>query len=1268
MSDLPRWTKEQVIEKRLDRVNSTAESIDNRTNVTNKTVELESLKFALLFNRTHTKELNTDIDKDISNKLTNSRSKDNEIVNEKEKNDFDRDSLDRIRNLNIDKDSLDGNVETDSLDEIESDSLNNVRDERLNEDSVVDIEQSPNFEKSDTDIFVNSSNIDKSESEIFGDILKTIQNSTTHNNSDSEIIEDSPNKISYTDIYDAPNVRNSNEVFERTVVNERSIKESRAALASEIQSGGYTYDKFDRFFSAIDFFEEPPNMQRVPDKTIKNEKPEGGGGSGFPKKKIPILSNTIARNERRKVSYLEQYKKKCSKKLKKVMKDTETKTVENRSSIASDLCSVSSKHSVGNASSDEIEDSKGKGDHESDDEQYYYDAITKYEHYHSNNNGASETLGSGSNIASERIPSTSNHSYGSNIPSRSCIPSERSIPNRSSVPSVGNITNETNIPSNTINARQSNLDRIDGLHKNDSKSARYSNNSIKDVKLIYLNKAAGSFVNDGGCQNGNTIRKSERFDIEGMQNDNPMRKKAHSVQNVGPTRPVHKIPSQKSMPIYHSQVQQMHISKTQLQSVPTAHQTIDQRMSCQNNTTIDRDPVETHSNFGSHHSNFGSQLSNLGSQNSMSNYPASVQNIAKVYPLSRVFPHRRTESCGPQTSQIHALREANIPSKTTTCQSIPSQKSITRIVPSQQEVSRNSSNQFQRATSTVSRASLTKNQPTKSTSNIVIRNTVKPTDLSQHELNRNTNSNQSNFIQKAGPTTQSRTRITTQQPTKNSSSMLIRTEKPSTKSSVRENIQAFEQKSRQEELVKQNIRKEMTVKTMKTSQQFFPKSRQESKGEISSKEQQSQTQISKNAHEKSEMCLPQEQSQKSATKLRQKESIGKPGKQESQQKLSMQQKSQLKVSETQLKSQQNLLKPVQSNQQGITRSQKSSQQEMTRSHKLSQQEIEQNTKMSQQAMLKSPKISKNEINKSQKSSQQELTRSHKLSQQEIAQSTKMSQQAMFKSPKISKNEINISQKSSLQELTRSHKLSQQNVSKPAPNDQQEMASSPRSEDTDSVSVHTQTLSDKSTQFEDIYQDSLDGNIEIIHPKPENKRPATTSDNRQRMPHPAAEKFRHLSRPRRSYVELYQQKIISKKIPVPISKLNLKPRRVEQKVEVKKSTPVGGWNTEQQRKGKVTPRMMDDSAKAGGEGTKVGTPKQPLKRYNLKKKVVTPQEEIVKPDKVVLVTKSKPVEIPVEEDQEDLQLKMLEEKREQLQKQLRNIKSRPRAAVLHNYSN
>uniref|UniRef100_A0A8D8X2D2 Uncharacterized protein n=1 Tax=Cacopsylla melanoneura TaxID=428564 RepID=A0A8D8X2D2_9HEMI len=539
------------------------------------------------------------------------------------------------------------------------------------------------------------------------------------------------------------------------------------------------------------------------------------------------------------------------------------------------------------------------------------------------------------------------------------------------------------------------------------------------------------------------------------------------------------IPSQKSMPIYRSQVQHMTSSKTKLQNIPTNQLTIEQNIS------------ETNTNNGSQYSN--------PSQNLMSNYPTSVQNIAKVYPLSRVFPHRRTESCGVQTKPILAVREPNMPTKTTTCQPIGDQKSITMSIPSQQELGRNSSKQIQIATSAAtSRASLTKNQPTKSTSSILIGNTVKPKDLSQQDLNRNTNSNQSNQIQKVGPRALSKTSITKQQPAKNNSSVLIRSEKPATRGSVKENIQAFEQKNQQEEYLKQNIGKELTVKTLKTSQQCFPKSTQKSYVEISSKAQESQTRVSKNAQEKSRVCLPLQQSQKSVTKVLHQESIGKLGKQESQQKLSMHRKSHLEVSKAKSKCQQTVLKPVPSNQHGVTSSQKSSQQEMTRSQKISPQEIE--------------------------------------------------------------------------------KL--QDVSMSAPTDQQEI-SYPRSEDADSISVHTQTLSDKSTQFEDIYQDSL--NVETAHSKTEQKRPATTSDNRQRMPHPAAEKFRTLSsKPRKSYVEIYQQQITSKKkIPVPISKLHLKPRKVEEKIDLKKSTPEGGGNKNQLRKGKVTPKMMNDSTKTGG---------------------------------------------------------------------------------------
>uniref|UniRef100_A0A8D8T3J4 Uncharacterized protein n=1 Tax=Cacopsylla melanoneura TaxID=428564 RepID=A0A8D8T3J4_9HEMI len=273
MSDSSRRAKQEnktEIEEIFNRENSRDES--REINLTNgKTVEIESLKFELLFNRAHKKEpsilssrlntIDTGNDKERSNTI--------DIVNDKEtSNDFDSDSLDRIPSLNIDKDSLDDNVDTDSLDEIETDSLNNNKrkDKRLLNPDREDFEESPSSDKSDTDdIFVNSSNIDKSESEIYSDILKTIQN--TVDNSDTEIfedtlntIEDSPNNNS--DTYERPNIRpNSDDVFEISV-NERSVKESRAALASEIQSSSYSYDKFDRFFSAIDFFEEPPSMQR----------------------------------------------------------------------------------------------------------------------------------------------------------------------------------------------------------------------------------------------------------------------------------------------------------------------------------------------------------------------------------------------------------------------------------------------------------------------------------------------------------------------------------------------------------------------------------------------------------------------------------------------------------------------------------------------------------------------------------------------------------------------------------------------------------------------------------------------------------------------------------------------------------------------------------------------------------------------------------------------------------------------------------------------
>uniref|UniRef100_A0A8D9E544 Uncharacterized protein n=1 Tax=Cacopsylla melanoneura TaxID=428564 RepID=A0A8D9E544_9HEMI len=182
------------------------------------------------------------------------------------------------------------------------------------------------------------------------------------------------------------------------------------------------------------------------------------------------------------------------------MKDTETKTIENYSSTAaSDVCSVSSGYSFGTFSNGEIEDNRGKGDHVRDDEQYYYDAITKYEQLGSHSNvsyGPYETFGDGSNIPSKRSIQSYNHPNGTNIPT------------------------DSNMLTNLWNSSQGNLNKLDGLHKKDSMSTTKSYNSTNDVKPSNMNKFARKIVNEEACNHGNNIRNSERF--EAMQNGNPI--------------------------------------------------------------------------------------------------------------------------------------------------------------------------------------------------------------------------------------------------------------------------------------------------------------------------------------------------------------------------------------------------------------------------------------------------------------------------------------------------------------------------------------------------------------------------------------------------------------------------------------------------------------------------------------------------------------------------------------------------------------------------
>lgn len=68
--------------------------------------------------------------------------------------------------------------------------------------------------------------------------------------------------------------------------------------------------------------------------------------------------------------------------------------------------------------------------------------------------------------------------------------------------------------------------------------------------------------------------------------------------------------------------------------------------------------------------------------------------------------------------------------------------------------------------------------------------------------------------------------------------------------------------------------------------------------------------------------------------------------------------------------------------------------------------------------------------------------------------------------------------------------------------------------------------------------------------------------------------------------------------------------------------------------------------------------KPVKRYHLKKKVSNVDGGSQKTDDKRPMT--------IEEDQEDLQLKLLEEKKQQLQKQLETMKSKPRSANVDTY--
>ncbi|XP_008476214.1 protein PF14_0175-like isoform X2 [Diaphorina citri] len=507
---------------------------------------------------------------------------------------------------NFEDTNNDRDVETDSLDKeklntpIENDSLENIP--RSNE--AIDIDSLDKECTSNADI--QSDSLDgKME-------VDSLNEGGEIDSLDTNIKKDEPYKPR---VNANSNINQSND--SKADLDKADVK--KEDISPQIQcDDGYCFDKFDRFFSAFDFFQDQTKSRK--DKT----KPEQGG---YPKKKIPFISHTITRKERKKCSYLEQYKKKCSKKLKKVMKDTVSKSAEGTNSPASDMCSVASKQSGVSYTSER--DTKGRGDvivgDLSDEEQYYYDAIQRYElcpSSHSNVGYRDGYHGNVNNAPSCHSNASCNHPNSNVRCYRGNVNTLRCHSNTSYNQKKGNHCGGSQ---SNVRCYQGNENNAPSCHSNTSynqkkgkdltgeKVPNSQSTSMKSVQMLYMKQTRG--VGDVG---------TEKFRDK---NSPKVRKKAHSVQNSAVRRiPAQINSSQKSMTIHRKLA-----SKVASQNSRSTYPTIRQSVNKQSNNS--RTPIQT--TIG----NVASEKSTAElSHKSTSIYRPQIQNKAKQKSVSVHHP------------------------------------------------------------------------------------------------------------------------------------------------------------------------------------------------------------------------------------------------------------------------------------------------------------------------------------------------------------------------------------------------------------------------------------------------------------------------------------------------------------------------------------------------------------------------------------------------------------------------------------------------------
>lgn len=208
---------------------------------------------------------------------------------------------------------------------------------------------------------------------------------------------------------------------------------------------------------------------------------------------------------------------------------------------------------------------------------------------------------------------------------------------------------------------------------------------------------------------------------------------------------------------------------------------------------------------------------------------------------------------------------------------------------------------------------------------------------------------------------------------------------------------------------------------------------------------------------------------------------------------------------------------------------------------------------SQQTVSKPLKINQSKVKKTDSKSQQELKSN--INQLETSKTVQKSE-----TEEVSTSRKGITQSSTTEEVKA------ENFIEPKP---------------DGLAGVKHAVLGKTTQSEETFR----GIVETGDPK----RPATCSDNsrypscnqNRYMTAPNNMYSRHFSKPKKSYLEIYQQKKIFHRIPVPVAKSKLKPKKVvekeKEKVEKEKDKRSKNENKERNEK---TLQKKDDASKAG----------------------------------------------------------------------------------------